>query len=556
MQSPGGGGGGGGAGRGADTPRARVLSLALEEPAVGVGSGEGEEEPVYVGGGWWRVLDGGSGLHYYYTADGTTSWEAPDPLGPSPLPPNSDSGSGMPSSLTSPRGSVLRPASFSLAAPGSPERTLIRAPSARDVLLAAAARRARGDSGVVGSPVPPATPRPPPRTGGASSRVPPFSRGASSSHLTAASASASAIVGSRAPALSLGSHSELPPIALPPSLLTTPTPTSTPGSSSSAVSATRPIAVPASRRPSIERKLLSSKAAHGAATAAAAAAAATGAASPIAAVGVSTTAAPPPAADDAAESTTADGSAARARRTRVGAAAAATAAAAASSAAAKPGPAVHVVKARAMRRSSLTLLNSGLAPGVLQAAATGTNAPRKLSMLSVALTEAGGDGGYVDFGAFCTAFSTYLEVDDFTLLAAYFRAFQPVVAVNNIMAGLTALTTGEVRDVMAFAWECYRRPDGYIDVGEFADMLVAAVSAQARSRGVRVADVSALRAGALRLLASVDHAWGAQRLSKDEFESFVLMHEAELLALSASAVEGGDGGGDSAAARDRTGTDV
>lgn len=205
-------------------------------------------------------------------------------------------------------------------------------------------------------------------------------------------------------------------------------------------------------------------------------------------------------------------------------------------------PAANGFRGRQMRRASLTLSQTGLIQSVLQQAASGVGAAPKVRMLSEALTAGGSAaGGYVDLAAFSDAFSTYLEIDDPVLLSTYFRGFKPVVHVDTVLSRLTALTHGTVKDAVSFAWDCYSNPDGFIEVGEFVSLVCAAVTAQAKRKGTRI-NTPRLRERVYGLISSIAHSWGSEKLSKDEFEDFVLTHEVELLAACSEVLEAGSGG--------------
>lgn len=183
----------------------------------------------------------------------------------------------------------------------------------------------------------------------------------------------------------------------------------------------------------------------------------------------------------------------------------------------------------AMRRSSLVMATSSLAPAVLQQTATGAGAGPRLAMLNDALRRAGADaGGYVDFTAFSGALSRFLEVDNHVLLQAFFRACKPKVHIDAITAQLNAITHGTLRDAISFAFDCYDTDgDGYVALDEWLKLAEATVVAQVQRAGKRT-DTVKLKRQLKELFDAGAHDWGNEIMSRAEFVDFVITHESAL----------------------------
>lgn len=199
-----------------------------------------------------------------------------------------------------------------------------------------------------------------------------------------------------------------------------------------------------------------------------------------------------------------------------------------------------------MRRSSLSIADTSLVTSLLQRVASEAGSGPKLAMLRRQLESAADAGGYVDFAAFASAMRSSLEIDDSALLTSYFRAMRPVVHTQTVMSRIARLTEGTVRDALGFAFSCFDADgDGFIESSDFVNLVQATVTAQAQRRGVHTVDYSRLRTELAALFIAQGTTWAEGKLSKSEFEDFILENEAALVEACNAASGGatGDGSG-------------
>lgn len=200
-----------------------------------------------------------------------------------------------------------------------------------------------------------------------------------------------------------------------------------------------------------------------------------------------------------------------------------------------PNPVASDTQAKLLRRSSMSVRDSGLAHSTLQRAASSAGSATKLNLLSRTLQSYADESGHVDFAGFREAFASCLEIDSPLLLSAYFRAFEPKVSVATVMGKLERLTSGTVRDALAFSFASLDEDgDGFVDSRAFVELAVATIKGDEASRrsGAPSAEETdqdkALREKLETLFKGKHGDWGEGRLSKLEFEEFALAHEDEL----------------------------
>lgn len=203
-------------------------------------------------------------------------------------------------------------------------------------------------------------------------------------------------------------------------------------------------------------------------------------------------------------------------------------------------------RSKSMRRSSLSIADTSLVTSLLQRVASEAGAGPKLAMLRRSLEAAADAGGYVDYAAFAAAMRSSLEIDDPALLTSYFRAMRPVVHTQTVMTRIARLTEGTVRDALGFAFSCFDADgDGFIEASDFVNLVQATVTAQAQRRGVHSVDYARLRTELGALFIAQGTTWAEGKLSKSEFEDFILENETALVeacnAASGGATSDGSG---------------
>jgi Ca2+-binding EF-hand superfamily protein len=200
-----------------------------------------------------------------------------------------------------------------------------------------------------------------------------------------------------------------------------------------------------------------------------------------------------------------------------------------------PNPIEPEGRARLLRRPSMSMKESGLVHSVLQRAASTAGSATKLNLLKKTLESYSDEHGFVDFASFKEAFGGLLEIDDPVLLASYFRAMEPKVKVSTVMNKIERLTSGTVRDTITFAFAAFdEHGTGFIDRASFVHLVMSTIKGSASHDHSHHDHHDADRSLEEKLAALFDsttHEWGADKMSKSEFEDFVLSHEGELNAL-------------------------